>query len=297
MTWAEFEEKEYESAAFGELMRSDASGKSFAFSAGQVLEGIVGYDAAATPSAAHVVWRILQLPRPAGVRLLPSLWPVSSRPPAERLPGTPVTLVVQFKRPEYLYGATAAQWKYWKEPYFRFTREAQQQKVLRALESSTGADALVRYAAPAFWRLGELEAAHVRGEVVQSSGFVSPERLARHRCWTYLKPGIDGRANPGGSTSRFETHDELFNDAFRREAGSAELVPREALGEHVDRIGAGAAEAAPASLRRDVMRWRAILREREPDLGSATVARVGGIAMLSSVAALTGSTWLVLAGS
>jgi hypothetical protein len=50
VAWAEFEEKEYESAAFGELMRPGASGPSVSFSAGQVLERIVGYDAAAVPS-------------------------------------------------------------------------------------------------------------------------------------------------------------------------------------------------------------------------------------------------------
>jgi len=150
------------------------------------------------------------LPRPTGVRLMPSLWSPGHLPRADQLPATPVTLILQFKRPEYLFGATARQWRFWDQPYFRFGRESEQQRVLYALERKVGNDALVRYAAPAFWRRGELEAAHLRAEVVEQSGFVSPSRLARHRWWTYLRPGIDGRANPGGGPARFEASADLF---------------------------------------------------------------------------------------
>jgi hypothetical protein len=81
---------------------------------------------------------------------------------------TPVTLVLQFKRPEYLYGATAGQWRFWHQPYFRFARLTEQQRVLATLERNAGENALVRYAAPALWQRGHLEAAHLRGEVIQA---------------------------------------------------------------------------------------------------------------------------------
>jgi hypothetical protein len=295
MVWAEFEEKEYESAAFGELMRPNPSGPSYAFSAGQVLEKLVGYDAAAAPSAAHVVWRILHSPRPPGVRLLPSMWMPAPSPSAERLPYTPVTLVLQFKRPEYLYGASAAQWRFWQQPYFRFSRETQQQRVLSTLERNAGDDALVRYAAPAFWQRAHLEAAHLRGEVVLGSGFVSPSRLVRHRCWTYIAPGIDGRANPAGTPARFEAREELFRALFDRPTASTDLVPSEAFGEHVTRVGVAARRAAPATLRRNVEAWQTELRAREPELSATTVRRAGAMTMLSSVIADIGATWLIVA--
>lgn len=295
MAWAEFEEKEYETAAFGELTRPNATGPSFAFSAGQVLEKVVGYDAAAAPSPQHVVWRILQAPRPLGVRLLPSMWAPGLPPADNQLPRTPVTLILQFKRPEYLYGATAGQWRFWHQPYFRFARQNEQQRVLTTLERNAGDDALVRYAAPAFWQRGQLEAAHLRGEVIQGSGFVSPSRLARHRWWTYLAPGIDGRANPAGASARFEGPQDLFASLLDRPRRSTDLVPSEALGEHVRRVGVAAGRAARVSLRRGVERWQSDLREREPELASETVRRLGALAMLSSVIASVEATWLIVA--
>lgn len=291
MTWAEFEEKEYETAAFGELMRPAAGSPGYAFSAGQVLEKVVGYDAAAAPSAEHVVWRILQMPRPLGVRLLPSLWAPGELPAGEQLPSTPVTLVLQFKRPEYLFGATARQWRYWGQPYFRFNREAEQQRVLSTLERNAGDDAIVRYAAPAFWQRGALEAAHLRGQVVEETGFVSPSRLARHRCWTYLRPGIDGRANERGTSARFEAQSDLFAALSERTSGSTDLVPSDAFGEHVERVGEAASATARASLRRDVQRWQAELRAREPELAAETVRRIAAIAMLSSLTGTVGASW------
>lgn len=295
MVWAQFEEKEYESAALGEFMRPDSSGRSVAFSAGQVLERIVGYDAAAAPSPEHVVWRILQSPRPAGVRLVPSMWAPQPQPAATRLPRTPITLILQFKRPEYLYGASAGQWRFWGQPYFRFGRDAQQQRVLHLLERNAGNDALVRYAAPAFWQWGQLEAAHLQGQVVQMSGFVSPSRLARHRWWTYLTPGIDGRANPAGASTRFESRADLFAAIGDRAAASTDLVPTEALGDVMQRVGASARRAARAELGKRVARWQGDLREREPELEATTIRSLGAIAMLTSVLSSIDATWLVVA--
>lgn len=294
MTWAEFEEKEYEAAAVGELMRSDGSGSGFAFSAGQVLEKVVGYDAVAAPTPAHIVWRILQFPRPPGVRLLPSMWAPGRRPAVEQLPRTPVTLVCQFKRPEYLYGATARQWRFWEEPYFRFARDAHQHRVLLVFEKNAGDDALVRYVAPAFWQRRQLEACHLRSEVIQASGFVSPSRLARHRYWTYLRPGIDGRANPGGAVARFEALEDIFRTMRDRPEHVTDLVPRDTFGDYLQRVGRAASTAAQTSLRRNVQRWESDLRTREPELDASTIRLIGAVAMLSSVVASIGANWLMV---
>src|SRR5690554_6729805 len=102
MPRAEFEEKQYETAANIELARGLRHPA--VFSSGQVLEEILGYDTVAAPSASHVIWRVLGVPRPKGVRLVPSFWLPHPSLPAERLPLSPVSLVLQFKRPDHLRG-------------------------------------------------------------------------------------------------------------------------------------------------------------------------------------------------
>jgi hypothetical protein len=206
MVWAEFEEKVYELAVGVELAaRGDA-----VFSSGQVLEHVLGYDAAAAPDPEHVIWRLLDIPRPAGLRLLSGLWEPESRPAPADLPTHPVSVLLQYKRPERLRGARAAQWNLWHRPYFRFTRLDRQHAVLRSLERSLGDSAIVRYAAPAFWRRGDLEVAHLRREVLDRSGLVSPEAIGGHRVWTYVRPGTEGIPNPRGKARMFETFAGLF---------------------------------------------------------------------------------------
>jgi len=180
VAFAEFEEKSYEIAACGEFMRGLGGQIGHVFAPGQVLEARLGYDAAVSVSQRHPIWNVLQVPRPAGVRLLPTYWRGGKQPEAGRLPGALISLVVQFKRPEYLHAGTAAQWRYWREPYFRFARQTRQQRILRRLERAVGNDALVRYSAPAFWRWRDLEAAQLAGRVLEESGFVSPAALDRH---------------------------------------------------------------------------------------------------------------------
>jgi hypothetical protein len=290
---ATFEEKEYESAALGELMRPSERPLSVAFSAGQVLETIVGYDAVANPDVDHVIWRILRTPRPSGLRLLPSYWP-GRQPPSVRLPSTPISLVLQFKRPEYMLGATALQWKLWGRPYYRFERRLPQQRVLARLEQTVGPAAIVRYASPAFWERSELEAAHIGSAVLARSGFVSPSSLTGHRWWTYDGPGTYGRANRDGDFAPFERFDELIATAFDRVSSApTDLVPRDALGEHVLRVGAAAAEAAPPSIRRQVRRWESALG-RYADLPVETIRRLGAFAMTSTVTARADATWLII---
>jgi hypothetical protein len=129
---AEFEEKQFELAMSVEL----ADGRlGTVYSSGQVLEAIVGYDAVAQPRHNNPIWQILQVPRPAGLRLVPVMWAPGATPDASRLPASPVSLILQYKRPEYISRAPAKQWTYWRAPYFRFERKQPQHKILRQLES------------------------------------------------------------------------------------------------------------------------------------------------------------------
>ena len=287
-TSAEFEEKEYEGAANGEL----AAG-GFIMSAGQVIEKIVGYDAIAAPVASHVVWQLLRVPRPPGIRLLPRFWYPGETPSAARLPEQPVSLVLQYKRPQYLHGPRAAQWSYWHQPYYRFTRRDFQHKVLRRLERALGSAAVVRYASPAFWRYAELEAAAVTHQVLRLTGFVPPLAMGSHRVWTYVQPGIGGRANPTARHVPFETTDQLFaswgtppDSSLSVRAGA--LPDR--LGIHLGVIAQAARSQEPL-LRHKVAEWVRRVRSRELLLSDTGLQQLAYVATITSLMDRIGATW------
>lgn len=291
MTRAEFEEKEFEQAANLEL----GDGGGFLMSPGQVLEKIVSYDAVAAPTANHVVWQLLEHPRPAGVRLLPSLWAEGGRPPAQRLPEHPISIMLQYKRPDFLSGPRAAQWTYWRTPYYRFSRSESQHKVLRRLDRSLEGAAVVRYAAPAFWQFTDLEVAVVTRQVLQRTGFVRPIDLKHHRTWTYVGPGVEGRANPSGRRLLFESFDQLTELLIPPD--SARLP--EQLDAPIDRLASHLAEVAATCrarepvLRRGIDSWVRSLEQRGLTLTSESVTRIGHLATISTLASRIGATWLV----
>lgn len=133
MGTAGFEEKTYEVAYCIELA---VGGEPQVYSPGQVLEKLLGFDAAGNPDPHHVIWAVLALPRPHGAQLVPSLWGASKavQPAAAALPSYPISVFLQFKRPECLQGPAAKQWKMWHHPYYRFRRSKEQQQVLGRLE-------------------------------------------------------------------------------------------------------------------------------------------------------------------
>ena len=264
MTWADFEEKEYE-IAFAIELATAGSQSSAIFPCGQVLEKVLGYDAATDPHRHHPIWRLLRIRRPAGLRLLPTHWIGGPRPAASQLPGAFVSLILQYKRPEYLYGARAKQWKHWSAPYFRFNIYGGQQRVLKRLERGLGGDAIVRYAAPAFWQRGHLEAAMLGREILSRSGFVSPLELAGHGVWTYQRPGTRGHANPQPRRYGFATFEDLLAEGLTRGAAGAQDTVRRGDSEaHLRQLGALVRESSPR-LRSVVDSW---VREVEgADLG------------------------------
>lgn len=290
MAPAEFEEKEYEVAASSEL----GSGGGFLMSPGQVLEELVAYDAVAAPVAKHVIWRLLSVERPPGVRLVPRLWFAGSRPPPRRLPTHPVSLVLQYKRPDHLRGPRAAQWSFWKAPYYRFERREHQHRSLRRLDRPLTDEAIVRYAAPAFSTVAELEAAVVTRSVLSRSGFVAPTTLGSHRVWTYTEPGTHGRANPSGRSAHFEAIEELLRlshtDLDRPLPQRVDDV--DALSEHLRVVAQAARDRAPR-LRERVDRWIASVRRRDLLLSDEGLRRIGDLASISSLVAEIGARWSV----
>lgn len=296
MVVAGFEEKTFEVAYCIELAVG-IGGQPQVYSPGQVLEKLLGFDAASDPNPHHVLWAVLALPRPHGVQLIPPLWGASkaAQPPAAALPSYPISVFLQFKRPEYLKGPTAKQWKMWHHPYYRFKRSKAQQQVLGRLERRLGVEAVVRYAAPAFHTLGELEAAQLALSVITQAGHVSPARLQRHQWWTYDAPGNLGRANPDGEPHVFERFGALLDEALSRFADARELQPYQTeplsgLQEHLRAAAAACREREP-QLRRDVDSWARQLDTL--NLDSRTAGALRDFASVQSLMArINGAWWL-----
>jgi len=289
MAIAEFEEKQYECAFNNELYTGGP-----VFPSGQVLESITGYDSSADPNPDHALWRILSTPRPKSIRLIPAHWtPASSASTlaATKLPEHPVSFIVQFKRPEYLQGSSAAQYRFWNQPYFRFSRSKAQHSTLQGLEKRLIGSAVVRYASPAFHRYAELEHAQMRREVVKATGFVSPLRLGRHVTWTYISPGTVGRGNPDGEEITFGIFDSLFPETqpeVRRELASTSG----SLGDHLNLLAQACREVFTSRSRR-VDAWINVVGQAA-DVQGDVLDRLRDYATVQSLATALGCTWWLL---
>jgi hypothetical protein len=192
----DFEEKQYENAANGELRLYSSN----SYTPGQVAEGILGFDAASNQPWWSDVWRAMQMGAPAGLQLTPNLWPIARQPgPNVVLPSFVVSLILQYKRSEYMHGKTAAQYNHWRQPYYRFEIDVDQHRQLMSIETAASNLAAVKYAAPVFYQYRELERLQLSEEILLNSNFVSPNTIgSTHRHWTYNASGGMGYANPEG---------------------------------------------------------------------------------------------------
>jgi hypothetical protein len=293
VVWAEFEEKTYEVAADSELVLRGAY-RGLVFSPGQVLEEFLGYDVAAATDPAHPIWALLRVRRPSGVRLLPNLWSGGPTPRPSQLPVTPISRIFQYKRPEFLRNGRARQWQLWRRPYFRFTRTGDQHTVLRRIERRLAGDAIVRYAAPAFWTMADLEGAVVSGGVLAQSGFVSPEVLGGHVVWTYSQPGNDGYGNPRSRRLPFQSIEDLRALSLNvpAEVPLGLIVREPGLRSHIHVLAEAVPYGEPRA-REAVERWIREIRATGADLSDDVVGRVRDLASISTVLARIGSTWLL----
>lgn len=295
MARSKFAEKAYEIAYCAELYANAASGLPI-YSPTQVLEALLGFDAAADPSDTHPIWSALRLPRPKGIQLLPTHWAL----PADhylRLPHRPVSLILQFKCPEFLHGPQAAQWHLWGSPYYRFARTTHQQSLLARLERDLAGACIVRYAAPAFHLQGELEEAQLRRQVIELSGHVSPRELEKHKIWTYLGPGLDGRPNPSGRPRPFEAFETLLAATINlpepdqvRDHVAVELS--NTLRTHVESLAASVRNRNPA-LRAMVTQWGADLVART-DIPTAALVDLMNFASIQTAVTSVGAAWAVV---
>jgi hypothetical protein len=214
-----FEEKQYESAANAELSLSDPA----VYSPGQVAEAILGFDAAAR-QLPMAVWTVLQMGTPPGVLLVPNFWNGAPRQPIDiNLPSFHVSVLFQYKRPQFMFRSNAAQFAHWQAPYYRFEIDPNQHEVLKTLETNLGTRALVRYASPAFHEYTVLEQRLLARQILPSSAFVSPLAInGTHSIWSYQTPGTAGYANP--DPEKIDSEDYITVVRVRRERARRESL-------------------------------------------------------------------------
>lgn len=277
MEVAEFEEKQYETGLQLELAGSSVH----SFSSGQALEALVGYDFAMSPGS-PLIWDLLDAGLPPGILLTPSLWPIGTRPDAERLPPHLVSLIIQAKRPQRLHHWRAGQDHYWRGPYYRFHLDERQQRILEHLERVVASHALVRYASAAFIEYSALIHHQLRRTIARHSSFVSPESLSGHRLWSYSGPGTTGYANPEGAALPADTIEVVLKLAQG-------LAIRQSLSDHIRAL------ADSLDSDREVNHEWLFVLSQALDLNDAQVETVASWSRFASAVATTGATWLVLA--
>mgnify|MGYP000615868051 CR=1 FL=1 len=193
---AEFEEKEYECFFNGELAAINRQ----IWSPGQVLEGKIGFDGAAMIDPEILFLRRHYDPRAIqhlskGVRL-DSDWIREVFKTHDRyFPNYNFNFFVQYKRPDFVYGNNSGQRSYWSSPYYRYTINKKQNRLLEKLQSVCGRSAIITYACPSFHTKESLWNAHQNLKIVGKSNFANPTKLATHDHYTFTKPGNRGYAH------------------------------------------------------------------------------------------------------
>jgi len=293
MVWADFEEKEFEIAFCVEL--GSGANPSPVFSSGAVAEKVLGYDAAANPEANHRIWEMLTVTRPKGLRLLPRYWSRGGEAALTKLPSTPISLILQYKRPEFLRGGSARQWDRWRQPYYRFTRYDEQHAILRSIESKLGPEAIVRYASPAFHSRGEYEYAVMTRLIIERTGFVAPSSLGKHKVWTYREPGIDGYPNPSGRWIRFDSAENLFQELLNSNLGASRstfsaLAPYQGFDDHLARL-ANAVAYRRRWVNDTIEPWERQLRASRQISDPVAFQRLVRIVTIQTVLSRIGASW------
>lgn len=214
--YSQFYEKPYETAFNIELGKT-------VISTSQLAEKTLGYDAYANPRSNHRIWRILGA-KPIGVVLTEKHWLNAGlvRPMLDPFPYS-TSLLLQYKRPEYLNSRRSKQWRLWQRPYYRFKITPHQQNILHSLEQILRGRVLVRYAAPCFHTWVDFISHIKNGSFIDHSGFVAPSKLQTHDWWTYTSPGTTGKPNRYEKGDEFIVEDQRYLFAQLRELGTSSL--------------------------------------------------------------------------
>ncbi len=186
-----FEEKTYESYFNSELDLKS----SIYFPPGQVLEGLLGFDAAAN-SNNRKLWRLIGYP----FWFYPHYSGVDLRDVAKELeielehvmtsiPQIKTNIMFQYKRPEYITTSRGKEWAHWGKEYFRYKIYQEQHELLSRIEASFGDKALVLYASPAIKSLEDLIKCKKEKSIIEKSNFKKASALNNHAKNTYISSG------------------------------------------------------------------------------------------------------------
>lgn len=186
-----FEEKTYESYFNNEL----DSKSSIYFPPGQVLEGVLGFDAAAN-SKDRILWKCLGypfwiFPYYSGVNLIEIAKELESELERinQKIPSIKTNLLFQYKRPDYITMANGKEWGHWNKKYYRYTIYYEQHKLLSKIDKAFGDKALVLYASPAINNLDDLVRFKIKKKIIANSNFTKASDLNNHSKNTYINSG------------------------------------------------------------------------------------------------------------
>ena len=221
-----FEEKTYESYFNNEL----DSKSSIYFPPGQVLEGLLGFDASAN-SSNRKLWKSLGFPfwfypQFSGVKLrdIAEELEMEFKHIIQSIPQIKTNLLFQYKRPEYITTANGKEWSHWGKEYYRYSIYKEQHDLLSKIDSTFGDKALVLYAAPAISSLTDLVKFKGNNKIIENSNFKKASELNRHSKNTYVSSGTYSIAcseperidniNLISVLESYETNQELENEYF-----------------------------------------------------------------------------------
>lgn len=214
--WAEFKEKTYETAFVGELWQLTH----FLYAPDQCDENLLGFDA-----AAFVPWqRLLSItPYIRGRRRHHFLGISASeidqfgRELNQRLPPFKLNLFLQFKRPEFMQRNNAAEWQFWKQKYFRYKLDSQQQKLLEKISTVGKGRAVAVYAVPAFHQSAVLFQHQIKNAVIENSNVLNAALLTGHSKCTFSKAGSFGMGHSEPEEISSQSIAEIIDQAMSQE--------------------------------------------------------------------------------
>jgi hypothetical protein len=157
-----------------------------------------------------------------------------------------------------------------------------QHRRLRDLESAVGRHALVRYAAPQFWRYEDMWRLQGLGRVLDRSIFVAPGDVQpRHRVISWSTAGVFGHSRP--EPIRLESASELGSHLLHFARERATPAERERPVAHLELLADAVAGFSPSGRPRE--RWRqevleAVVRDEIPPASSETIAVLADSAVI-----------------
>lgn len=192
-----FEEKSYENYFNNELDRSS----NVYFPLGQVQEGGLGFDSTAF-STNRRLWRLLGHPywfnlpfKGIELKDLAHEMETIIEHELDNIPKMKTNLLFQYKKPDFIKSSRAAEWSFWKQPYFRYYIYKEQQLLLEHIHNSFNSRLLVLYAAPTIKDVNQLVNLHTNRQIISSSNFTRAIYLIGHHRNSFIRSGTDSYAS------------------------------------------------------------------------------------------------------